>query len=440
MDAFEKVLSRVLMILLFFVATGVVFLLFAEDAKERRVSTLADDFITEATKDGVLTKEEYLIFSDSLASFNEGYEIKLEHQSYMEDVSYRMADAGKIGEYFASRNILLKPYVPIEEFELPIVNTEGISLQQETNASIMASLSVDRYVPLPDDDITEFNTCEALVSIQECYEGENLITVVLVRESGMVYYLACDDIKITGTGTATVELKYRDVPVGATVDVTVYPRTRVCAEGHESVLTREMINEYKITGTYGGCEHCSMVPDSISVDSDTVNSVVGTEWKNLPMVLNVLFKDGHTDSVSLDDEELFHDYDANYCGSQTVTVSYRGLKAECATVVLEGADCISCNNKCIERSFADYSRFKYCNTCLSTAPFYFGDTYTLKEVVHHEEIMKSLDTEGFYVFNRGDYLKVSVKRIADGIPVPFLSKRRSTPVVSGGDIRTNGRN
>ena len=62
-----------------------------------------------------------------------------------------------------------------------------------------------------------------------------------------------------------------------------------------------------------------------------------------------------------------------------------------------------------------------------------------EDVAHHMEITERLDVNGEYLFNRGDYLKVTLKRIRDGIPVPFLSNRRTVPVISDGFIRTKGR-
>lgn len=438
MNPLEKTWERILAILLFFAVPAILFLLLNEDVIDRRIATMTDEFVMEVTKDGVLTTEEYLIFENAVASMQGGYKIELRHQKYTTTPYYEFSDNNTIHNYFKERNNLAKSYVMVDEIEIQPVDTSKLKLQEQTNASVLASMSTNSYVPLPDDNNTsEDIVYEAVVPVQECYDGEKLVTVVKVYKDGMVFYAECDPVTVTGSGTGQAKLALNGSLIDETITVIVYPKTFTCSNGHVQATTKERIETYKSTGSYGLCDYCSLIPKSITL-KNTLTATVGTTWEELAPEFTVTYMNGKTETIKHDQKGLYHDYDSNYCGTQTVTVSYKGFKTECFDITLTGRKC-SCGQVCSERSYNDYLRFNYCDTCLTTVPFYFGDSYVQEDVVHHKEIAEILDNEGKYVFNRGDYLQVTLTRLDGGIPLPFMTRPRTIPIMSDGFIRTSGK-
>lgn len=149
--------------------------------------------------------------------------------------------------------------------------------------------------------------------------------------------------------------------------------------------------------------------------------------------------DGHTEIIPCNQPDLYHDYDLNYCGEQVVTVSYKGVSKTCFEITLVGGECISCGGACTNRSFNDYSRFKYCDACLAMAPFYLGQSYKHKDSTQNEEIMETLDLKEVYYFSRNDYIKVSITRMSKSTGLPFLTNQTSIPIMVGGTVKTNGK-
>lgn len=435
MSLFRKMIMMVLITVFFFIVPALLLLRLGEHEKKQRIDTLEKEFIQDATKDGVLTENEYLIFADAIARLG-GYDIILEHTSYVKEVSYEISTEEKLEEYFRGRNILTQNYVPVYPVELQAVDPEHLVLQKETNASVFSALESGGYIPLPDDEATNVLTYESVRPVQECYSGETLVTVVKVSDNGWYYYVEADPLLVTGTGTSVVTLSIAGEPISATVSVSVYPKTYICTNGHEMAFTEEKLVHWKATGDYGACESCASVPTMIKADRPLVTAEVGTEWSALPVSLSVLFLDGHEENLLLEDSELFVNYDKNYCGTQNVTVSYKGAVSQCFEVFLHGKRCAVCGGICEERSLVDYQRFNYCNQCLAGTPFYFGDTYTQKYEMSNDDIIDRLTDQGMYYFERGDYFTVSVYYMEKSI----LSYQGSEfPVVNGGHMRTRGR-
>lgn len=443
-NSLGKVLERMQVVLIFFVASAIVLLLLNEDVKDRRVSVMADEFIMEATKDGCLTREEYLIFIDSVAKLDDSFEVELTRKTYITEPYYELAVESKLQDYFRGRNVRRSVYLPVEtvEFEEPDVNT--LVLQTETNASVLADLvGVTGYVPLPKDSEeagvpVEGVVYEAVRPVQECYAGEKLVTVVKVEEAGNIYYMECD-AEVAPSSSSDVMLKRLGMPIGVTINVVVFPRTYTCANMHTIALTRERIDLNKATSTYGTCPNCVVEPADIVPSVDTVTKVVGTPWSELGLTFVVVYKDGHSVPLAYNEDGFYWDYDRNYAGQQVVTVSYKGLVEECFNVKLTARECTVCGSLCMNRANSDYMRFSYCDACLVGSPFYFGETYVREEVVHNGGIVNVLDAEGVYYFNRGDYVKVELSRVRRGLPIPFLTERGISPVISGGFVRTKGR-
>ena len=87
-QSFGRLLMWIVMIVVFFVAPTIWFSWFVEDIKEQMVLQYTTTFLEQVTSDGVLTKEEYIQYIDSLASLKRGYEVELIHTSYITQPQY----------------------------------------------------------------------------------------------------------------------------------------------------------------------------------------------------------------------------------------------------------------------------------------------------------------------------------------------------------------
>ena len=437
MNILDKVYERITMIVIFFLVSTIIFTLLSSNMVDQRAEIITNSFVMTTMADGVLTAEEYKIFLQEVSNLQQGYEVELEHQTYTDVPYYEFTTASAIADYFSQRNVLKSKYLEVESIIYEDIDPASVVLQTMTNDNVIQSLAIGGYLPLPDDGIVgSAPVYEAVLPVQECYEGEQLVTVVRVQDNGMVYYMECDDFVMAGVGTGLVPLEYNGTSVGTSVLTTVYPRTRMCAEGHETTVTPEMIALYKSSGDYGACPLCSYTP--ISIAATDVNTLVGTEWVDLPTVITVTYQNGDTEVIEKDDPELYYDFDSNYCGVQNVTLSYRGLQQQCMLVTLRERSCVACGALCSQRSYTDYERFNYCETCLAAKPFYMGEIYNLTDIKLHEDIISTLETTGEYKFMRGDYIKVTLTRVGRGLPIPFVNKETIVPIITSGYIRTTG--
>lgn len=437
MSSIKNGVIRAVIILIMFAAPAIIFILYGESMKRLSAESIIDEFKEDVSADGVLTLDEYLIFVNSLAELKEGYEVSFEHSIYSEDVFYELADEAKLRNYFSNRNVLAQPDLKVVPLVFEPLDTSVLKMQNETNASVLAMISKDGYVPLPKDDDGNA-TYVPVVPVQSCYEGEPLVTVVYVEEGGLAYYAEADAVRVTGSGTADVSLSLNGKSIPASISVTVHKRTCKCANGHTVLNTIERIDEYATYGRILTCELCAEEPMEIVPSISSLTGNVGTSWADLGLGFDVIYMDGHVEYVLPEDEELFHNYDSNYYGTQTVSVSYKGFTDKVLKVTLKGNYCKACGAECALRNAADSSRYEYCDLCLSDKPFFFGDTYLLTNVVYHKDIMNALESKGVYYLNRGDYLRIVVSKSTQGVMLPFMNDRMMYTILNGVEIRTDG--
>jgi len=439
MDSIRTVWERALMAVAFFIGTALFFLLYMESIEYKHIKRLCGDFVYEVAKDGELTTDEYYRFLDSLGALDTGLDVGISHTSYEDEPYYNFYDVTDIAAYFTERNCLTEVVLPLFPVQFPTIKPEKLVLQDKTNAGVLSSLSSAGLVPLPDDNVTSATVYVPVCGTQRVYVGEKLCTVVRVTENGIVYYMEADASAVGFTGTGTYELKVEGVPTGAYIAVTSYPRTVVCGNGHETLFTPERVAVYEANGTYGVCPFCSLEPMNISANVSSVTSVLGTPLKDLGVNLSVTYMDGHSESVSIEDRNLYCSYDASYCGTQQVRFSYKGCENVVFSCTLSGGQCSVCGMECTQRNKQDYERFSYCDTCLMQVPMFLGEVYNQKGFASNDDIITELLDSGIYLFERGDMFSVKVSYQNNGIPVPFLSKNVKMPVIENGTIRTSGK-
>lgn len=423
----------------FFIGTALFFLLYMENIEYKHIRQICTNFAYEMSKDGELTIDEYHRFIDSLGELDVGLLVDVSHTSYEDEPYYAFHESGEVSDYFSARNNLSEVVLPLFPVEFPVIKPEALVLQDKTNASVLSELANTGLVPLPDDNVTSATVYVPVCDTQRMYEGEKLCTLVRVTENGMSYYMEADAATVGFVGTGTFELKVNGAPSGAMVTITSYPRTVTCSNGHETLFTPDRIAIYETNGTYGACTFCSLEPDSISANVSSVSATIGTPLKDLGLSITVTYMDGHTESVLIEDKELYCSYDSSYCGTQAVRFSYKGCENVVFDCTLSGGTCISCSAECTGRSKADYDRMPYCDDCLADVPMFMGEVYNQKGFTSSDEIITELLDSGIYLFEKDDLVTVKVSYEKNGIPLPFLSKNVKMPVIISETIRTSGK-
>lgn len=397
-----------LCILVIFIAPTMFIKSHLANSEMEYIRYVSDTFLDRVSATGTLTYNDYVIYADSIAKLNKGYEVQVLQRSYIRTPYYDFLTANEIAAYYLGRNIR-KNIELNTDFDMPVLQEEEIFLlQEESNATIFSALAGE-YVPLPEEGSSITNvTYTAVRPTQKVYVKESLITVCLKESETGYEYVVADPVSITQTGDRVVELTLNGVPLGTSVSVSVYPRQLVCSNGHTYSCTKEMIANKEATGVWAGCPYCRIEVKTITFLPNTILTNVGTDLVTAGLCCQVEYMDGHTEVVFPDAEGFTTDYDASYCGTQQVRVSYKGKVQGGLTVTTKGGSCIVCGAECKNRNDTDYMLEKYCEQCLAGVPFFFGETYVEESITTMDEIHTILLQDGEYKFNRNGYLEITV--------------------------------
>ena len=433
-DALRVWLERLLFLAICFLAPCLFLSFEKQEIQEEQIQLLSKQLLSEISATGKLEIEQYERFLSDLAKFQGLYEIELLHTSYEEVPVYQYLTVEEIHDYYKKRNQRKEMAIATNSVEVNDTDMTKAKLQENNNATILASVDKKYYVPLPKEE--EFHiemNYTPVEAIQEIYEGEELITVCFVESAESSYYMVADSISLTKLGQAKVQLYKNGIALPAYIDVTVYPRKLTCLYGHTYSCTRECVEQKKETGIWERCPFCKVEVKEIEIFPETVVAVLGEDLKTTELQLKVTYLDGHTEFLVPTEDVLFN-YDAYYCGSQKVTVSYRGFEVDALTVITKGGSCQSCGKECVSKGYEDYVYKPYCNQCLSSVPLFTGDCYLQEEVTMTEDIVACLSSAMKYVFHRGDCLQIRITPIQKK---RFFSTKESTlPIVCSSVIRT----
>ena len=405
--AIRKIMNWLLFVLVIFIGPTMFIKSYVVDNEMEYIRHVSDTFLDKVSATGTLTYNDYMIYADSIAKLNNGYEIQVLHSSYVDTPYYDFLSADEIEAYYLSRNIRKKIEIDTVS-NIPAIQEEPLVLQEESNATIFSALAGE-YAPLPDEgSATNQITYTAVRPVQRVYQNEPLITVCLKESQFGYQYVIADAVSVAGVGNRTIELTLNGVPIGAFVSVEVYPRTLVCNNGHTYSCTKEVIANKELTGVWAGCPYCNMEVKQIEFLPDNVVTQIGTDLVTTGLRCQVEYMDGHTEIVLPDADGFTTNYDSFYCGTQQVSVSYQGIVQDGLTVTTRGGTCTSCGAECKNRNYADYILEKRCEQCLSGFPFYFGETYVEESVTTTSEIYDLLEQDGEYQLSRDSYFKISV--------------------------------
>ena len=404
--AIRSIMTWILFVLVMFIGPAMFIKSHVADSEMEYMRYVSDTFLDRVSAKGTLTYDDYLIYADSIAKLNKGYEVQALHRSYIDTPYYDVLSANEIVAYYAARNIRNKIELE-QDLDIPVVQEEEpLTLQEESNATVFSALTGE-YVPLPDEGaITNQVTYTAVRPNQTVYENEPLITVCL-QESPLGYqYIVADAVTVSVIGTRTVELTINGVPTGAFVSVQVYPRKLRCDNGHTYACTKEVIAEKESTGVWAGCPYCHIEVKKIDFLPANIVTQVGTDLVTAGLQCQITYMDGHIEMAVPNVDGFTTDYDSSYCGIQQVSVSYKGVVQDGLTVTTKGGTCVTCGLECSSRNYADYMLEKRCQNCLSGSPFFYGTTYVEESVTTMQEIEQLLQQDGEYPLSRNSYLEL----------------------------------
>ena len=404
--AIRSVMTWILFVLVIFIGPALFIKARVVDNEMEYMRYVSDTFLDRVSAKGTLTYNDYLTYADSIAKLNKGYEVQALHRTYIDTPYYDVLSANEIVAYYAARNIRNKIELE-QDFSLPVVQEEeALTLQEESNATVFSALTGE-YVPLPDEGaVTNQVTYTAVRPNQIVYENEPLITVCLKESPSGYQYIVADAVAVSVVGTRSVELTVNGVPTGAFVSVQVYPRKLRCDNGHRYACTKEVIANKESTGVWSGCPYCMVEVESITFLPANVVTKVGTDLFTAGLRCQVTYLDGHAEEVLPNVEGFTTTYDSSYCGTQPVSVSYKGVVQDGLTVTTKGGTCVKCGLECSSRNYADYLQEKCCERCLSGSPFFYGTTYVEESVTTMQEIEQLLQQEGEYPLSRNSYFEL----------------------------------
>ena len=376
-----------------------------EEYSFRHTKTVLQEFLEETSISGKLTYEEYSGLKKRLHEICPEGTLEISCYKYSSRAIHDLISKEKWEADFTARNV--KKTVLFQEYE-PQVRQQKESqlrLQKETNASILAA-DKQEYLPLPQEENRIF--ISAVREVQEVYEGEELITLCRVIDSGQMYYKEAQDRKATESGEVLLTLTLESGIYSVPVNVICYPRTELCAMGHRVVNTKEVLEEKKLSGKIK-CPYCQVIPADIFCSTPVLYVKTGETIQRIGVNILVIYLDGSTEHVTPEAEEWQDDFDENYCGTQMTVIRYRN-KETMIKVISENPLCKKCGGSCNDRCYEDYVRYPYCVECLSKIYVYTGENREEEELITKKELLYKLDTEGEFLLNRGDFIMVTYKQ------------------------------
>ena len=200
-------LERVAMILLFFIASSVLFIIYTQRVEHDYVTDKTHRFLNEALVDGVLSDYEFIEYQQSLAYLNSGYSVELVHTKYIDTPYYGFYNKFEIDDYYSSRNVL-KPlhieYVPIfTETDENRPTGLDLKIQDIRNLDILSAVDHNTWLPLPKDDADgeiDYSSIQPYQKYQIAYDKEELSSLVRLIMDKDWEYLSCVSASLSYNG------------------------------------------------------------------------------------------------------------------------------------------------------------------------------------------------------------------------------------------------
>ena len=121
--AIRNIMTWILFVLVIFIGPAMFIKSRVVDSEMEYMRYVSDTFLDRVSAKGTLTYNDYLIYAESIAKLNKGYEVQALHRSYIDTPYYDFLSADEIVAYYAARNIRNKIELE-QDLSLPEVQEE----------------------------------------------------------------------------------------------------------------------------------------------------------------------------------------------------------------------------------------------------------------------------------------------------------------------------
>lgn len=406
-ESLEKIIERIILILVCMVGPALFFMLFKPTQKEVFAEEMTRDFLESTTSAGKISATDYMVYRDGLATIDD-FETWLSYTAYHNEPVYDYYSKAEIEAFFHERNVRDAHYYKTENVAVEDADIAGLRMQQHTNATVLAKL-MDEGLPLGEETVSPVYTYTTVVDTQEVYAGEYLATVLRVDTGEMVYFTEGDPIIATGSGTQTYQVYVGGVLTGATITATVWPRQVHCVScGNDYTNTEQVLDYYKSNNVWAYCPYCRVRVRDIVADTSLLTIPAGTKEVDITGVtFTVVYLDNTSEMLTL--STLSHNYSESYSGEQDISVSYKGFhKDNVLKIVTQCGNCTVCAAQITDRNVFDCSIYPLCPTCMEAVPSFLGECAVIPETFSDDAVTERLLAEGVFPMGRNDYLMLSV--------------------------------
>lgn len=183
-----------------------------------------------------------------------------------------------------------------------------------------------------------------------------------------------------------------------TIKVMVRYPTKTCGNGHLY---------YLVSGDATPCPYCKAYPKTLTVlgaAEEPFHTIKGTTLTQNGISLKVTYYDGRVEILTSGWQDNF---DMNYIGEQTVTITYLG--ATTTLKVYNDRVKVPCSVCGYEYALYPDNTDPGCPKCLAAIPVFTGNVLRYSENVSYGEILDELyHGDGIYYFSRGDRLEMQI--------------------------------
>lgn len=431
MSALRTMWERLLLVVCCMIAPAIFFHLSLSRQRADLTEQITREFLNDAGIDGVITEQELERYMFSLASIGE-YNVGLSYTSYQTEPYYAYYGETELTEYFSLRNAK-KELLPESELSpIEVTDIDKLFLQETSNAEVVADHSKNGMVSLPQGS-TGGLEYSSVVTNQEVYVGEPLVSVLQVRQNGVSYLAVGDTMYATMSGEYDVPITMGGEYTGVFTHVIAWEREVMCSEGHTYACTKDVLELYKANGTWELCPYCAGYIEDITITPNNISVLVGTEASALPLDVVVTYMNGDTKTIPFTD--LATNYDKQYAGEQLLTVSYCGTTKQVGTITTYCPNCIECGTMISNRNADDCSKYPLCNICLTKKPLFLGTCIKVVNDVDDKTIRDAIIADGKFIMERDAYISAAVSHTGKGI----LGTDKHTYYRMGVFVRRDGR-
>ena len=245
--------------------------------------------------------------------------------------------------------------------------------------------------------------------IQTVYINDPLITTVRATykdgsQKTHICTTSFDTSKLVTNETATITYNYTvdgiNKTIQTTITVSTILRSRTCHNGHVYNMNSD--------NTDPGCPFCRGYLQSLTVfypSSGNITIYKGTTLQENEVTLLAIYMDGRKEYIKT---EYVDNLDKDYIGTQTATLSYKGMYVALSVTIKRNLKlCPICN-----RYYELYpdNTDPGCPYCAALTPIFTGNILEYNSNYYEKDILKKIyDGNEVYYFSNKDYLLLTVK-------------------------------